>query len=487
MMDKILTFDELEPRMWGVEFSKPISFEIKKGEQWAVLGENGSGKSMLLDIVSGKIGYRGGKLIYHFFDPENRPEGVRFGFDMVKRIAFESAYKMADYNNMYYQQRFNATENDFTPTVSELLDAMDKIGDKDFRTELSNTLNLEPLMEKHLIMMSSGELRRFLIAATLLQRPSLLLIDNPFIGLDKGMKAELNAFFTRLAEKGWQMLFAVPADAEVPDCVTHILPVKNLVYGPAYEKKEGISKDGLYTQKAYEVEQLPKTMMDEPCFDIVAKFTDINISYPSRTLFKDLNWTIKKGEKWSLSGQNGAGKSTLLSLLAADNPRAYSQDIILFDKKRGTGESIWDIKKHIGYISSEMHLFFREDQSCLKIVASGFYDTIGLFRKPKDEHNELAIEWMKLFGIDHLANQSFLKVSGGEQRLILLCRTMVKNPDLLILDEPLHGLDMENKKRARKIIEKFAEQPDKTMIYVTHREEEIPSCVNHHFELLRLN
>ncbi|MEE1176111.1 MAG: ATP-binding cassette domain-containing protein, partial [Paludibacteraceae bacterium] len=226
--------------------------------------------------------------------------------------------------------------------------------------------------------------------------------------------------------------------------------------------------------------------LSKPDFDEVVCMTNVNVSDPGRTLFKDLNWRIMKGEKWSLSGQNGSGKSTLLSLLSADNPKAYSLDIRLFGRQRGTGESIWDIKRHIGYISSEMHLYFRQDQPCKKIVASGFFDTIGLFRTPTDAQYELALQWMKLLGIDHLAEQSFLKVSGGEQRLVLICRTMVKNPDLLILDEPLHGLDLANKRRVREIVEKYAAQDEKTLIYVTHRKAEIPSCVTKHFEIQKL-
>ena len=161
-------------------------------------------------------------------------------------------------------------------------------------------------------------------------------------------------------------------------------------------------------------------------------------------------------------------------------------DLTIFDKRRGTGESIWDIKRPIGYISSEMHLYFREDQSCLRIVGSGLFDTIGLFRKCTPEQEDLALQWMRLLQIDYLKDRSFLKISGGEQRLVLLARTMVKNPDLLILDEPLHGLDMVHKKRCRQIIEHYCTQPGKTMIYVTHRKEEIPSCVNHFFELKKL-
>ncbi len=158
-------------------------------------------------------------------------------------------------------------------------------------------------------------------------------------------------------------------------------------------------------------------------------------------------------------------------------------DITLFDRKRGTGESIWDIKKRIGYISAEMHLYFRENQLCKKVVASGLFDTQGLFRQCTDAQYEKAQQVMDVFGIGHLAERPFLQTSDGEQRLVLLARTMIKNPDLLILDEPLHGLDAVNKARAKQLINQYAAQTGRTLILVTHEPENVPECVDRHFEL----
>ena len=495
-MDFVLRMKDVAPRIWGVDFPENINFEVKPGEVWCILGENGSGKTMLLDLISGKSGIRGGELKYGFFDPNNRPEGIKYASDMIRTMCFESAYKLADYNNMYYQQRFNSQDNELAPTVGELLklSVEKKKGtrtlDADLLKSLMEKMKINDIIHKHIIMLSSGELRRFLIAEALISAPQLLLVDNPFIGLDPSMMKELNDFFTLLAKNGQMMIFSCPSEEEIPDCATHILPVKDRRYFPGIEKDKYLAdadlRSTVFAPRKFKTDELQATVLSKPDFDEVFCMTNVNISYPGRTLFKDLNWRIMKGEKWSLSGQNGSGKSTLLSLLSADNPKAYSLDIRLFGRQRGTGESIWDIKRHIGYISSEMHLYFRQDQPCKKIVASGFFDTIGLFRTPTDAQYELALQWMKLLGIDHLAEQSFLKVSGGEQRLVLICRTMVKNPDLLILDEPLHGLDLANKRRVREIVEKYAAQDEKTLIYVTHRKAEIPSCVTKHFEIQKL-
>ena len=219
--------------------------------------------------------------------------------------------------------------------------------------------------------------------------------------------------------------------------------------------------------------------------EVTLRMEHVKIRYGSRTILKDLDWEIKNGEKWALFGPNGAGKSTLLSLVYADNPQSYANTLYLFDRKRGSGESIWDIKKRIGYVSPEMHLYYKENVPTLNIVGSGFFDSIGLFRKCNAEQETVALEWMKVFGIEHLKDRLFLTLSSGEQRLALLARAFVKDPDLIILDEPLHGLDVSNKKKAAAIIEQFCDRPGKTLIYVTHYPHELPACVDKRFELVK--
>ena len=182
-------------------------------------------------------------------------------------------------------------------------------------------------------------------------------------------------------------------------------------------------------------------------------------------------------------GPNGSGKSTLLSYIFADHPQAYAKKLTLFGQKRGSGESIWDIKKRIGYTSSEMHLYYRQSVSCLKVVESGFFDSIGLYRRCNSEQVQTALYLMEMLGISHLEERSFQKISSGEQRLVLFARSLVKNPELLILDEPFHGLDDQHKQNCIDLVESFCRQPGKSLIFVTHSREEIPSCVEHYLEL----
>ena len=213
--------------------------------------------------------------------------------------------------------------------------------------------------------------------------------------------------------------------------------------------------------------------------DEIVNLENVTIRYGERTILKDLNWTIKKGEKWALSGENGAGKSTLLSLICADNPQSYTCNISLFGKKRGTGESIWEIKKHIGYVSPEMFRSYSKNLPVIDIVASGLYDTVGLYRRPKPEHLASCEWWLYIFGICDLKDRNFMQLSSGEQRMVLLARAFVKDPDLLILDEPLHGLDHYRCRLVKDIIEAFCLRKDKTLIMVTHYPEELPDSITH--------
>ena len=211
----------------------------------------------------------------------------------------------------------------------------------------------------------------------------------------------------------------------------------------------------------------------------------VTISYGRRTILRDLDWTVMNGDRWALTGQNGSGKSTLLSLVCADNPQSYACDITLFDRPRGSGESIWDIKRHIGYVSPEMHRSYKRNLHAIRIVASGLMDSVGLYAVPQAEDYAKCRFWLDIFGIGDLAERPFLQLSSGEQRLVLLARAFVKDPQLLILDEPLHGLDLWNRRRVKDIIEAFCQREGKTMIMVTHYLEELPTIITNTLHLTR--
>ena len=207
------------------------------------------------------------------------------------------------------------------------------------------------------------------------------------------------------------------------------------------------------------------------------------INKRQNNVLRNVNLRIDEGEMVAVMGPSGSGKSTLLSLVCADNPQGYACDISLFGHQRGSGESIWEIKKRIGYVSPEMHRSYHRDILALRIVASGLKDTVGLYAQPTEEEREVCRSWMRTFGIEHLADRSFLKMSSGEQRLVLLARAFVKSPELIILDEPLHGLDDDNRLLVTRIIEDYCSDPTRTLVFVSHYREEWPACIDHRLHL----
>ena len=210
---------------------------------------------------------------------------------------------------------------------------------------------------------------------------------------------------------------------------------------------------------------------------------DVVIRYGGKTILDHINWTILQGERWALVGHNGAGKSTLLSLINADNPQAFANDIVLFDRQKGSGESIWDIKRNIGFFSPELYQYFPVDTSALQAVESGFYDTIGLFRPSNPIRVSIALRWMKLLFIDKHAHRLLRNLSPVDQRLCLLARALVKSPPLLILDEPFQGFDEVQKSYCKQLLNTICRQSNTTLLFVSHYTEEMPACITKVFQL----
>lgn len=465
-----------------VRLARPVSLDFMDGEHIAIVGPNGAGKSLLVDTLTGKYPLLEGELAYDF-----TPSASKAVYDNIKYIAFRDTYGSAD-ANYYYQQRWNAHDQDDAPVVRDLLGT---IKDDALKQQLFDLFRIEPMLEKKIILLSSGELRKFQLTKTLLTSPRILIMDNPFIGLDaatRDLLFHLLDELTRLASL--QIVLVLSMLDDIPSFITHVVPVSNRTVGPKMTREEYL-KAFREQDTAQSFDELQQRILNYPYehanYDSaeVVRLNKVSIRYGDRTILKDLDWTVMRGQKWALSGENGAGKSTLLSLVCADNPQSYACDISLFGRKRGSGESIWEIKKHIGYVSPEMHRAYLKNLPAIEIVASGLHDSIGLYKRPKEDQMAACEWWMDIFGIAALKDRPFLQLSSGEQRLALLARAFVKDPELLILDEPLHGLDTYNRRRVKKVIEAFCQRRDKTLIMVTHYENELPSTITHRLHLER--
>lgn len=467
--------------------ASPVNFDINAHENIAVFGPNGGGKSMFIDMLIGRHPMFDGCACYDF-SPNPEPGSVAAN---VKYITFRDTYGGDNDKTYYLQQRWNQTEiSDETPTVKSVLDEAYALSGNDtenhrrLRDYIYSFFDIPSIADKHITLLSSGELRKLKITSSVFSSPRLLIIDNPFIGLDAETREQFKGLLDTMSRNlGIQTMLVLNRYEDVPDFITHVVEVMDMLVGEkvtldAFRRghtptPQTCLSDDLRRQIA----ALPYHNDDYDTKHVV-DMSHVFIKYGERTILKDLNWQIANGDRWALCGQNGAGKSTVLSLICADNPQSYACDITLFDKKRGSGESIWEIKKHIGYVSPEMHRAYHRDIEVMKIVASGFNDSVGLYTHITPEQREACLFWLNVFGIGDKAESHFLKLSSGEQRLVLLARAFVKDPELIVLDEPLHGLDDMNKRLVMDVINAFTSRKNKTLIMVTHYKSEYPECIH---------
>ena len=385
MVEKFLEIKNVTVKPGGTVVLNDINFIINRGEQWIITGSSGSGKTVFAHTLLGK----------HFYSGEIN---YFFGNEKKRRIAIvdqQHRFKnLSNTNDLYYQQRFNSSDADQTITVEEELSEYISI-EKILQEEWMQTLHVHSLLSKPLIQLSNGENKRVQLAIALIAQPELLILDNPFLGLDTEGRKILHTIINNLISKGIQILLITSAN-EIPDAITHIsvLEKGKIIFA---EKKQQfhLQNDSVINVQLDKkiLNQLTQSQTQQ--FLSAVKMINVNIIYGEAKILNNINWEVKKGERWNLSGPNGAGKSTLLSLITADNPQAYANEIYLFDKRRGTGESIWDIKKNIGFVSPELHIYFDYSATCFEVIASGLFDTIGLFRqlnKIQEEKNFIVDE-----------------------------------------------------------------------------------------------
>jgi len=373
-MKKIIDVRAAVPRFPAPRFQHPVDFSLLEGEQLAIVGRNGAGKSMLVDVLTGRHPLMSGQVIYDF-----SPTKQRLVSDNMKYIAFRDSYGPVD-GTYYYQQRWNQHDIDEeVPCVGQLLDEAFTKAEVSMRREARYTqaeveeillerqairkhlyemFHWEKLLDKRIIFLSSGELRKFQLTKTLMTNPRLLIMDNPFVGLDADARAQLTDLLTMLTSRtALQVILVLSKTDGVPDFISHVVQVEDMEVGEKQERKIWQSAqvapptgllDPLLRQQILELPTVDAPSTED---GVVVDFRHVNICYGDRTILRDLSLTVRKGEHWVLAGENGAGKSTLLSLVCADNPQAYANDIVLFGRERGSGESIWEIKRHIGYIS----------------------------------------------------------------------------------------------------------------------------------------
>ena len=438
-------------------------------QHWAIIGGNGSGKSALaamfsngLELIDGDITGLKEKTIHVVSFEEQQA--------LIKR---EQERDESDILDVVWQG---------TPVIEILQEVSDDQAAIDNWVDL---FNLNAVLKKGFRKLSTGETRKVILIRALLSQCDLLVLDEPFDGLDIQSQQHLKTLLNDLKENGQQMLLILNRLDEVPNWVTHLGFLHNLQLTLQGEKDSILQQDSVKALMHFSNQTFtlpPKdpcvAHLDLPEIQPLVNLVDGRVAYTDRLIFEKLNWRVEQGEHWAVLGPNGCGKSTLLNLISGDHPQCYANNLRVFGIKRGSGESIWDIKQHIGIISASLQWQYKASTNVLSTVISGIFDTIGLYNQVDDHQKNIALQWLKQVGLEKKANLPLHQLSFGEQRLVLICRAMIKQPALLILDEPCQGLDEANRHLVLGFIELLAKQKNTSLIYVTHHASDLVPCFN---------
>jgi molybdate transport system ATP-binding protein len=438
-----------------------INWRLEPGQIWAIMGASGSGKSALAAALTGAGRLSSGSL-----------ESV---VSNTAIVSLESQAALIERERLRDDSDITDEVSQGTP-VREMLDEVSK--DPHLLARLIRLFRLEALLDRGFRKLSSGETRKLLFTRALTSKPELLIVDGPYEGLDAQTVPLIGDILEQVSRE-MPLLLVINRFDELPAFVTHIALLEKgrlKTTADVRDRDAMVLISQLLHLKSTDVkipdaipgESAPPLKPGEP----LVKLRKASVRYTGNLVFENLDWHIERGQHWQLTGPNGSGKTSLLNLITGDHPQCYINDIFVCGYQRGQGESIWDIKRHIGYVSSALQWDYRVSINCKNVIISGFYDSIGLYNRATDRQKEVASQWLQVLGFQDRAGQAFNQFSYGDQRLLLIARAMVKHPNLLILDEPCFGLDDMNRQRVLALIEKICAGTETTVIYVNHHAQD---------------
>jgi len=476
----LITLDRITIRMRDKLLLPNTSWVIRQNQHWTIIGTNGAGKTSLVRAIVGELPVVRGKIVYH---------GGKSLKNSICYVSFERHQRLIAREEARDESRhFSGKLNDVTTARDIIAGALQAPNNPQRQFDaVVEQLNIAHLLNRGIRFLSTGEMRKIMIARALVKSPRLLILDEPFEGLDVSSRSQLTEVINGLMDDQRQIILVTHRLAEIPPNISHIMGLRqgNVVFQGKREDSLGADQiERLYRCKVWPHQEVPfvkhpDDSLSEKMPAVFVEMKNTTVRYKEVVVLNQLNWKMKAGENWAIAGPNGAGKTTLLSLIAGDNLQAYANEIYLFGTRRGSGESIWEIKERIGMISSEFQIRYRASIQVLDVVLSGFFDSIGLYRQCTSAQREVAKQWIAFIHMADRSDTPFNQLSYGEQRLVLLARAMVKMPLLLILDEPCQGLDRINRRMILDVIDAVSSKNRTHILFVTHHADEIPTCISH--------
>jgi molybdate transport system ATP-binding protein len=494
-----ITLDDISVRLRERLYLEHTTWSINSDEHWAVLGPNGAGKSTLVKSLIGEVPVVRGSMQFHFAETHrNSPAAA------ASRIGYVSSEL---HRRVFERETLRDSFRDFSGDIEGMTTLKDVIFDgfsgnqhdqQIFENRLEETcrrLQVDDLLLRDIKSLSTGEISKALIVKAMIKRPRLLILDEPFEGLDRPSRKSLSEWINELMLGRMRVILVTHRLDEIVPNVTHVMFLKNGSIFDLGRRENILNQDKVKT--VYELEndgsrpaagrvsELAEKgrrlngRSESEAMPVLIDMRNVNVTISGNTALSNFNWVMKTGENWALSGPAGSGKTTVLKLITGENLQAYANEIYLFGTRKGHGESIWDIKKRIGYISSELQHRHPFSQTALDIVCSGFFDSMGLYKRCSNQQTNLAKEWMEVVGITELENNYFGRLSHGQKQLVLIARAMVKSPLLMILDEPCDGLDIANRDKIMRVLDSIGSLSGTDLIYAPNHDDEMLSCITH--------
>jgi molybdate transport system ATP-binding protein len=453
---------------------RQIDWSVHPGQQWACLGPNGSGKTSLARVISRQATHFSGQLQR---SSELAARGVAY-------VCFEEAKALCERDKKMDDSEHRADASDPGTTVQAAILGGEEPDDR-FQ-HWAERLHISHILHRGLRFISTGEMRKTLLIRAILNDPALLILDSPLDGLDRTSQEEMRQIIDELLGSSMTVLLLCRQLQDIPDGVTHLMVLDDgeiVASGNRASVLANTTVATLMNPPMAPLGQLPPAAerpYSLPQTGPLLELHKVCVSYSDQQILRDVNWTLGRDNHCCVSGPNGCGKTTLLSLVTGDNHKAYGQDITLFGIRRGSGESVWDIKQKYGQLDTQLHLNFARGMRVVEVVVSGFFDTVGLFDDWGDAQRDNAVQWLDALGLAQYRAESFDALSFGLQRMVLLARAMVKSPVILLLDEPTLGLDGHHRTLILRAIDHIAANSDTRIIFVSHSAGETPACINQH-------
>ena len=475
MTHALLTLTPVDCRLSAthvLRINEPI--QLARGQHWCVFGGNGAGKTTLVNLLLGRLPQARSHLTYHNgFNPEHD----------VCEVSFEEQQRLCARDDRFDISEFTNNARDEGTTVESLIcNGELPVTDITRLVSILDLLDINAIRHQGIRYLSSGQMRRAMIARALYLRPALLVLDNPLDSIDRySVQRIQQALKQWMSSDHCTLLLCRRRGQTLPGITHHLLmeSLRMLAQGPASQ---------LPLPSAESAPTLPRELPG-PCagrlppelpkdVTTLIDLDGVSAAYGDKVIFENLHFQMRRHDHVLIEGPNGCGKSTLLGLIDGDNHKAYGQPVYLFGRRRGSGESVWDIKARFGVVSNDLHNRYVKGWRVLDVVVSGFFDSVGLYDDSGASEANTARQWLAVVGLAGLEREYYHQLSFGQQRLVLLARAMVKQPLILVLDEPIVGLDDKHSALLLALVDRIAGSGKTQILFVSHSADDVPACIN---------